>query len=149
MWTSMCWKAERGGTDSPRSYPPLLQLVLASSTFCCRGLCLQQRVTVSFGSRSAARVPCPIGRKGLLPRKSLHRALARAVVPSAPARDFPRLHLKWGLKFLAGAEGSGFTIHPCICWWAFGEGVAGKLWGDDRFRYWNQMLPLVHFITVS
>lgn len=98
--------------------------------------------------RSAGRVPCPIGWKGLLPRKSPYRALALAMVSSAPARDFPLLHLKWGLKFLAGPEGRKWLYHSAMHL-LMSSGWAGKLWGADRFRYWNQMLPLVHFITMS
>lgn len=95
-----------------------------------------------------SRVPYPTGWKGFLPRKSPHRARALAMVSSVPARDFPLLHLKWGLKFLAGPGGRKWLCHSAVrlltsCGWA------GKLWGDDRFRYWNPLLPLVHFITMS
>lgn len=86
-------------------------------------------------------VPCPVGQRASLPRRSPHGALAFAAVPSALARDFILLCLKGGLKSLPGpAEGSGFTTQLPMS-----SGWAGKLSADDRFRI--QMLLLVYFKT--
>lgn len=139
-------KAESGYKNSQRSYHPSMWLALASSTFC---FTISNKGLVSSGCKSAGRTQqksLPSGRKGCLLQQNPPRALA-LVVSFASARDFSRLHRRWGLKLWLGQEEwSGFTTRPRICQWALG-GLGNC--EEMAFRYWNQMLPRVHFITMS
>ena len=61
-----------------------------------------------------SRVPCPVEWREALAQKSPHRVLAREAVAPAPARGFPLLHLKWGLKFLAWPGGRKWLSHSAV-----------------------------------
>lgn len=52
-----------------------------------------------------------------------------------------------------GLEISGWVrrkwLYHSVMHLPMSSGWVAELWGDDRFRYWDQMLPLSHFIIVS
>lgn len=91
------------------------------------------------GTRKTSVSPLPGEVEGLSSQKSPRGALALTAVPSAPARDFTLLHLKWGLKFLAGPGGRKWLSHS-VMHLLMSSGWAGELGGDDRFGYLNPVL---------